>query len=156
MIRGILATALVVLAAGTASGQAMQHEMKHSAKHEMKAPCPMHLASLALTPAQDSAIKAIHAEQMKSMHPMQQGGKADSAHHAGMAAGGHEAMHAEHMKGMEAAMEKMHAAVRAQLTDTQRATFDAALAAHKAEMKEKGMSCAECCREHAAQMKHED
>lgn len=113
----------------------------------MTTPCPLHLGTLGLTPAQDSAvarIRAAHMAGMKSMHP---GHAGDSAAHR--AAG--PAMQAR----MKEAMGRAVAELRTVLDDAQEARLDAAIAAHDAEKAERAKAgkphdCAACCGGHDA------
>ena len=145
MYRSILAGALLALTPAFATAQATGHQPghgDHAAHHAahpgagMKNPCPLHLTTLDLTPAQDSSVRAIRAAHMDEM-------KAAKA-----AAGGK--VPADTMK---ASMARAKEAVRALLTDAQRTTFDAAVSAHeaeKAEMKARGEAhdCEKCCAAH--------
>jgi hypothetical protein len=142
--------------------------MHDAAATPMKTPCPLHLTTLNLTRAQDSAFKAIRAAHLAEMKPIhaamgmpamqhQPGMKHDSATHAQ-----HQAMMKQHVvkpevmkaahDSMQASMTRAIVAARAVLTPAQRTRFDAAVKAHEAEMaarKAKGLSpCAGCC-EHA-------
>lgn len=131
-----------------------------AASSKMTTPCPLHLTTLSLTPAQDSAfasIRAAHRAGMQAVHA-----NAGMPHHAvGDSAHRHDpAQHAQHMAeraamhaAMQASMERSIAAARAVLTREQAATFDAAVKAHDAEMKARMAaggthSCADCCPEH--------
>jgi hypothetical protein len=131
-----------------------------AASTKMTTPCPLHLTTLSLTPAQDSAfasIRAAHRAQMQAMHA-----NAGMPHHAaGDSARRHDpAQHVQHESGhapmhaaMQASMERSIAAARAVLTPGQVATFDAAVKAHDAEMKARMADggthgCADCCPEH--------
>lgn len=131
-----------------------------TASSRMATPCPLHLTTLSLTPAQDSAfasIRAAHRAGMQAMHA-----NAGMPHHAaGDSASRHEhAQHAQHEAGhapmhaaMQASMARSIAAARAVLTREQVATFDAAVKAHETEMKARMAAggphgCADCCPEH--------
>jgi hypothetical protein len=175
-----LALAPAWAAAQTPAAHAAHHAMQPAAER-MKTPCPLHLTTLQLTPAQDSAFKAIraaHMAEMKSVHAAM--GMPEMKHEPGMkhpaagAAHADSSMHAAHLKAMKdmqakpeamkaaqdamaASMGRALAAARAVLTPVQRETFDAAVKAHdaeKAERKAKGLPpCAGCCEhgEHAKQ-----
>ena len=177
-----LAIAPVCAAAQAPTAHGSMHHAAQPAAERMKTPCPLHLTTLALTPAQDSAFKAIraaHMAEMKTVHEaMGMPGMKHRSAGSGQAAPGvkHDSsMHAAHMKAMKdvqakpelmkAAQDSMKTsmtraldAARAVLTAPQRETFDAAVKAHdaeKAERKAKGLPpCAGCC-EHGEHARHE-
>lgn len=163
-MRTLALTIALVAAPVIAGAQQHQHGADHSAHAQqaakaegMKTKCPLHLTTLNLTPAQDSAFKAIRAEHMAAM---KQSHGQEMKHEAGMK---HDsATHAQHMaqmtpeakakqhEAMQASMAKAIGSARAVLSAEQQATFDAAVAAHKAEKEEmkkagKKHECGECC-----------
>ena len=148
----------VALAGTLAAGPAFAQGAAPSPR--TTAPCPLHLATLSLSPAQDSAFAAIrdaHRAQMHAMHkgagmPHQAAGDSarrhDPAHHAQ-----HMAQHAPMHAAMQASMQRALAEARAVLTPVQLATFDAAAKAHDEERKARMSAggthhCADCCSEH--------
>lgn len=150
----IIAAAAAVLLASPAFAQPAQSS-------KLSTPCPLHLTTLALTPAQDSAFAAIRAAHRAEMHAVHE--KTGAAHHAAGSHAQHDAaQHAKHQAGHAPMQEAMHAsmkrsleAARAVLTAGQLATFDAAAKAHDEEKKAlaaKGgtHSCADCCPDHDA------
>lgn len=178
-MRTLALTIALAAAPALATAQAAQHQ--HGAGHAahqaqqaapkaegMKTKCPLHLTTLNLTPAQDSAFKAIRAEHMAAMKASHQQAMPVMKHEAGMK---HDsATHAQHMAAitpetkakqqaaMQASMAKAVQSARAVLTAEQQATFDAAVAAHKAEKEEmkkagKEHQCGECC-DHAKMGEH--
>jgi hypothetical protein len=129
-----------VLAGGqtSAAHDSAGHAAHHAAQptgERMKTPCPLHLTTLDLTPAQAYAFKAIREAHMAEMKP--------------------EAATPEKMKAtqdsMKASMARALDAARTVLTAPQRETFDAAVKAHdaeKAERKAKGLAPCAGCWEH--------
>jgi hypothetical protein len=152
-----------------------------SSDRRMETPCPMHLTDLSLTPVQDSAfiairaahraeVRAVHARlglampkshEMPAMHTGQPVKTPQSMPHAAGAAKHDSATHAAHKpahEAMQASMARSLEAARAVLTDTQRARFDAAAKAHKAEKEKLAASgiehsCSDCCPDHDAHHK---
>jgi len=177
--------ALALAPAWAAAQTPAAHDAHHAAQpaaERMKTPCPLHLTTLDLTPAQDSAFKAIRAAHMAEMKPVHAAMGMPEMKHPSAGSGQAEpgmkhdsSMHAAHMKAMKdvqakpeamkaahdsmtASMSRALDAARAVLTPAQRETFDAAVKAHdaeKAERKAKGLPmCAECCM-HGEHAKHE-
>jgi hypothetical protein len=143
----------------SATHDSAAHAAHHAARptgERMKTPCPLHLTTLDLTPAQDFAFKAIRkAHRAEMTH--------DSATHAQhMARMKQEAATPDMMQvaqdSMKASMTRALDAARTVLSAPQREKFDAAVKAHdaeKAERKAKGLPpCAGCC-EHGEHAKHE-
>lgn len=136
MIRTTLAIAALALA------PALGAQSTHHASAE-NAPCPLHLTTLALTPAQDSAVEAIRTAHMSEMKAAKPAAGADSA----AKARAHETM----TTSMRAALDS----VRRVLDAGQLATFEAAVAAHEKEkqaMRSRGEKhdCTSCCEKHEA------
>lgn len=160
-----LTTIALALALAPAWATAQHSDHSANAAAPMKTACPLHAKDLGLTPLQDTAfakIRAAHMAEMAAVHerlgapPMMMhgaGAKPDSAEHAKHHAAMTPAMRAALDSAMKASMSRAVDAARATLGDAQRARFDAAVAAHAAEKKEreaKGMphACGDCCAEH--------
>ena len=139
-------TLAAVLVAGCAPAtQRMKHHDQHASmaaasNHSMKTPCPLHLTTLGLSPAQQAAMDSIRAARKAAMKTQL----------AGIDARGGAPTDADRAT-MERDMKGALASARAILTDAQRVTFDAAVAEHSAEMarhKADGThDCLACCRE---------
>lgn len=150
---GIALVALTALSAGAQTGSGM---MAPGTAHAMKTPCPMHLETLALTPAQQLSVDSIRADHEALMKSMM-------ASHMSKRAGAKPMVMSDADKAMmRSTMHLTAAAMHSVLDPTQRQTFDAAMKAHEAEMATKGaQGCADCykaCMDHMshhAAMKHE-
>lgn len=153
--------ALLGAVAGTASAQQMDHSkdsMHADSAHAMKTQCPLHMDSLALTPAQQVVVDSVLAKHelvMKKLMPK----------HDAMAAG-HDMkakpkkMSERDHETMERSMQAATMLIRDVLDVDQRMKFDVALITHEAEMKalkESGdhdcMECCMACLEHADMLK---
>ena len=148
------ALALVAFAATAAGAQQTSHAghaMRSDSAHHMKTPCPLHLETLSLTVQQTSAVDSLRADHATIM-------KSVMRSHEGMASHGAMKHSAADKAVMESGMRLTTAAMRSILTDTQRATFNAAVTAHGTEMaamKARGdHDCMACCKECMAHMRH--
>ena len=156
---------LITIAALAATLAAPQAFAQATTASRMTTPCPMHLTTLALTPAQDSAFIAFRAAHRAEMHAVHEksgamhhagSDSAHAAHHAAGAPAQQGAHHAAPMReAMQASMKRTLESARAVLTPAQLVKFEAAVAAHDAEKKAlaaKGAphECADCCPDHDA------
>jgi hypothetical protein len=150
-MRRILSTLALLAVATTAAGAQQMDHSKMMGMHAsgMKNPCPLHLTTLNLSAAQQivfDSLKKEHEAGMKTLMAKAHDGMAGGA----MADHKMMKMSADDHAAMEKSMKLTIDAVRAILTNEQRATFDAAVTAHEAEMKammEKGGDCMACCME---------
>lgn len=169
----LVTTATPAVAQGTTAGHATHAVTADTADTAMRTPCPLHLTTLALTPPQDTALRAIRAAHMAEVRAVRARlGIADAHESRAVPAASQgakptlvpdalrEAMPEAMREAMRASMTRATQGVRATLTDSQRTTFDAAVAAHAAEKAERERAgtphaCDDCCREHGHATKRE-
>jgi hypothetical protein len=137
-MKGFIVSLALALAVAVPAGAQGTQVHDHAPK---AAPCPLHLKTLDLTPAQAAAfdsIRAAHKEVMKDLMP---------AHD--MKSGKHEMKMSDSASArMKEAMALAVTAARLRLTDAQLIVFDAAVTAHADHMKNaasKEEACMACC-----------